>query len=385
MDPKKFTKPNGKIIKNAEGHDAFLPNPLPPQITYDEDLVMALVHAERKLAELKGIGDLLPNPNVLIRPYLTREAVSSSKIEGTLASVTDMLQFEAVGGFSEYESERLRLREVSNYIRVLRDKIQEIKDGRRIDLDMIGQSHHTLMHNVRGGDRHPGKFREVQNWIVKYGDSAENSVYTPPPPEFVMPLLKQLEQFLQNPPENLSVVMQCALLHYQFEAIHPFADGNGRIGRVLVSLLLAERGLLPQPLLYLSAYFERNLDRYYDGLLLISQESRWKEWLKFFFTAIIVTADEAIDRIQRLLALQKQYKEKLKEQHVSGNAVLLLDYLLGNPFITIPQASDYLQVSYPSAKSAVSRLVNTGILKEAHTHYRSKVFLAEKIADAIRI
>ena len=386
MDPNKFTHPNGRIVKNSEGYPTFIPNPLPPKITYDDELVMSLVHAERKLAELKGRGDLLPNPNILIRPYLTREAVLSSKIEGTLASMTDLLQYEAVGGFSEEEAERLRLNEVSNYVKVLREKIREINsDGRLIDLDMIQQSHSMLMNNVRGGDKNPGEFRTIQNWIVKYGDTAENSVYTPPPPELIPSLLEQLEQFIRNPPANLSTVMLCAFLHYQFEAIHPFADGNGRIGRVLISLILAEKGLLPQPLLYLSAYFEKNLDNYYEGLLMISQESKWKEWLKFFLRAIMITADEAIENIQRLLNLQKKYKEKLKESHVSGSAVLLVDYLLGNPFITVPRAGKYLQLTYPSAKSAVQRLMNVGILEEIQTHHNTKMFVAREIAKAIRV
>ena len=385
MNKSDFTNPNGKIIKNTKGYETFIPNKIPPEIQYDDDLVMSLVHAERKLAELKGRGDLLPNPHVLIRPYLTREAVLSSKIEGTLASMTDLLQYEVVGSFRQEDEERLRLKEVRNYVKVLQEKIKEIiKDGRKIDLEMIRESHKILMVGVRGGDKNPGSFRTVQNWIVRYGDTLENSVYTPPPPEYVVSLLEQVEEFLQKPPENLSVVLQCAILHYQFEAIHPFRDGNGRIGRVLIPLLLTERGLLSQPLLYLSAYFEKNLDRYYAGLLAISQQSKWKEWLMFFLHAITVTADEAIENIQRLLTLQKKYKQTLKKQRVSGSAVLLIDYLLGNPFITIPKAADYLGITYPSAKNAVQRLIDVQILDEISNKYKSKIFVCKEIAEAIR-
>jgi len=384
MRAEQFTKPNGSVLISVGAEPVFVPKSLPPQIYYDNELINMLSKAESKVGELKGIGELLSSPNTLIRPYLRREAVISSKIEGTLASIEDVLQYEAIGNIGENESERLRLREVINYVRAVQDNLVRIKNGEKITREMIKRAHGRLMLRVRGYSKKPGEFRTFQNWIVPYGESAKNSVYTPPPPESLDDLLENLENFLINPPENMPVLIQCAIMHYQFEAIHPFADGNGRIGRVLISLLLAEKGVLPQPLLYLSAFFEKNIKQYYNGLLAISQKSKWREWLKFFLLAITEQADATIKNIYILMQLQKKYKEKLMEKRASGSAVLLVDYLFENPYITIPRAQAYLRLSYPSAKRAVERLVDVAILEEARVYSRGRVFLAREIVDSLK-
>lgn len=385
MRAEQFTKPNGKVVLSLEGHTTFVPSLLPPQIYYDSELVTLLAKAEVKIGELKGIGELLDNPNTLIRPYLRREAVISSKIEGTLASITDMLQYEAVGNITESESERLRLREVINYVNTLQETLQQIQEGKeKITLEMIKRAHRKLTFGVRGYDKKSGEFRTFQNWIVPYGESAKNSVYTPPPPEFIEGLLKNLEEFFLNPPENMPVLIQCAIMHYQFEAIHPFADGNGRIGRVLISLLLSERGVLPQPLLYLSAFFEKNIKDYYEGLLAISQKGKWREWIKFFLVAVREQADATIKNIHVLIELKEKYKQKLMEKRASGSSILLLDHLFENPYTTIPRAQKYLKLTYPSAKNAVQTLVEAGILEEAKMFYRGKVFRAKEIEESLR-
>ncbi len=385
MKAEQFTKPNGRILISDEGVSAFVPKFLPPQFYYDHELINLLAKTEVKVGELKGIGELLTNPNTLIRPYLRREAVISSKIEGTLASMQDVLQYEAIGNIGEQESDRLRLHEVINYMHTLQDNLDLIKSNKeKITLEMIKRAHKTLMLGVRGYDKKTGEFRKIQNWIVPYGESAKNAVYTPPPPEYLDELLENLGSFFTNPPEDMPVLIQCAILHYQFEAIHPFADGNGRIGRVLISLLLAEKDILPQPLLYLSAYFEKNIKEYYNGLLAISQKSKWREWIKFFLQAMMEQADLTIKNIHMLIDLQKKYKEKLMTKRASGSAILLLDYLFENPYMTVPRAQQCLHLTYPSAKNAVQTLVEVGILEEVKMYFRSKVFHAKEIEDSLR-
>lgn len=384
MKIESFTKPNGTIVPNSEGYGAFVPKLLPPAFYYDNELIHLLSKAEVKIGELKGIGDFLNNPSTLIRRYLKREAVLSSKIEGTLASLSDVLQHEALGNITAKESQRLRLHEVLNYMTALEDNLKVIrKEHKPITLEMIKKAHGQLMLGVRGYDKKPGEFRTVQNWIVGYGQTAKNSTYTPPPPEYLDELLQNLENFLNNPPDNMPVLIQCAIIHYQFEAIHPFEDGNGRIGRVLISLLLSEKNILPQPLLYLSAYFEKNIKDYYKGLLSISQKSKWREWIKFFLRAIAEQAEITIQSIHALIRLQNAYKEQLKQIHASGSALHLLESLIETPYMTIPRAEKILSVTYPSAKNAVETLVKIGILEEIPMRYKSRVFRAAKIEEIL--
>lgn len=274
MDLGAFKNPNGKFVSNGEGHKTFLPRLLPPKINYDASLASLLSEAHGQLGQLSGIGELLPNPDLLIRPYVTREAVLSSKIEGTQASIIDIFEFEAKAKVdSEEDGRRKRVQEVVNYIHALDKCINRVQKGDSITLAMIRDVHKTLLHNVRGQERTSGEFRKVQNWIGPEGSKIEDAVYVPPAPDHLKNTLEEAEKFIQQPPERIPVLVQCALIHYQFEAIHPFADGNGRVGRLLLPLLLADRHLLSRPLLYLSAYFERNRTAYYRHLLSVSQNS----------------------------------------------------------------------------------------------------------------
>ena len=330
MNTDAFTNPNGKIIKST-----FQPKLLPPKISYDDELVGMIATAEAKIGELKGIAELWKNPHILIRRYLKEEAVVSSKIEGTLASIQDVFQYEVTGNMNKDESQHLRLREVINYIRALETCLKNIRyDNKRITLEMIKKAHQILMHDVRGGDKRPGEIRTIQNWIVPYGKTMNDSIYTPPSPKLLYDLLINFENFLNNPPKHMSVLIQCAIMHYQFEAIHPFQDGNGRIGRVLISLLLAEKKILEQPLLYISAYFEKNLGNYYTGLLQISQKSNWNDWLKFFMQAMAEQADITIKNIRNMLKLRETYENNLDKIHASKNTYKLLDNLFEIVHIT---------------------------------------------------
>lgn len=383
MDLRAFSKPNGKFVNNGEGNATFVPNQVPPTISYDNELILLLSNADHKLGQLKGIGQLLPDPEILIRPYLRREAVLSSKIEGTQASIADLLQFEATGketGNPDYT----RILEVRNYVLAFRDGLEFIKNKKPIDLKLIKNAHKTLLHLVRGEKLNAGEFRSVQNWIGKEGVKIEDAVYVPPSMHDLDEALKNLIEFIQNPPKEIPPLIQCAIIHYQFEAIHPFADGNGRIGRLLISLFLAERDLLSQPLLYLSAYFERHRTDYYDGLLGVSQKSKWKEWLKFFLSAVAVQAEEATQNIQKLMKLRTKYLTMIRNRNSSKNALLLCEYLFGNPYVTASSAKEYLGCSFPSAQTAIEFLIKIGILRELGKKHRNRLFVAHEIDNILR-
>lgn len=381
MKPSAFTQPFGRMAKNRDGHFTFIPRNLPPKINYDESLTSLISEASIQLGNLSGIGKLMPNPHLLIRPYLKREAVLSSKIEGTQASIMDVFRFEA--GEVEKDSEAKRTIEVVNYVRALNECLDAVGRGTQIDLQMIANAHKQLMRGVRGQELEPGKFRTMQNWIGVEGTMIEDATYVPPAPEHLGDLLAALEKFIQKPPGRISVLVQCAMVHYQFEAIHPFSDGNGRIGRLLIPLLLAQRKVLELPLLYISAYIERNKQEYYSLLLRVSQESAWEEWIRFFLHGVITQAGDAVSNIQRLMALKATYDQRLRAKKASGSMTRLADFLFSNPVITVPGAKKYLDITYPPAKRAIESLKEMGILAESNDKERGKMFVAKEILDIL--
>ncbi len=385
-DRNRFTKPNGIFESNREKQLTFVPVKLPPILYYDDETVMLLAQAESKVGELRGRGGELANPDILIRAYLKNEAVLSSKIEGTLASLEDLNRQEAIGNIGRRDADNLRLVEVLNHVDALSDSLKKIEQGaHKISLDLLRHAHEKLLAGVRGQDKSPGKFRDRQNWIVKTRGTVSEIIYTPPSLERMHELLRDLEAFLQADHTAMSALIQCAVIHYQFEAIHPFLDGNGRIGRLLLPLILYEKGVLPQPLLYMSAYFDKHREEYYNGLLEVSQKRKWREWIKFFLRAFITQSDEAIKNIQKLSDLQKKYTETLKGINTSSNVVFLMEHLFGNPYITVPKAATFLNVTYPTAKNAIKSLVNAGILTQTDIVHTSKVFLAEEIEASLTV
>jgi Fic family protein len=383
MDKSAFTKPNGKFIHSKENHETFLPNPLPPTTNFDSITITLATEAHTKLGQLSGIGELIPNPDLLIRPYIRREAAFSSKIEGTQATMMDIFEYEAEGKNDSQEvADRKQIREVLNYIKSLNVCLKKV-ETESISISMIKEAHDILMKNVRGQEKTPGEFRKIQNWIGKEGSQIEDAVYVPPAPEMLDGVLTDFESFIQSPPFGIPVLIQCALIHYQFESIHPFADGNGRIGRLLIPLILAERKLLSRPLLYLSVYFEKNRSEYYRHLLSVSQNQTWTEWIQFFLRGVIIQASDAITNIRRLTDLRTTYEEKLRTKKASGNATQLMAYLFANPVVTIPGAEKYLGVTYPSAKLAIERLQEIGILEEIGNRERNKMFKATEILNIL--
>jgi len=379
MNPEEFRgSTSGKVIRTVGGYWAFVPNPLPPPIQYDPETVGLLSDADRGLGGLAGVGQLLPNPRLLIAPYVRREAVLSSRIEGTQASLSDLLRFEAA------EEESLRtsdVQEVRNYVRAMEYGLERL-ESLPLSLRLVREIHAQLMEGVRGEQKRPGEFREIQNWIGPPGCSLTEATFVPPPVPEMKEALGEWEKFLHNE-KDLPPLVQCALMHYQFEAIHPFVDGNGRVGRLLITFFLCERGHLPQPLLYLSAFFERHRTEYYGRLLGVSKSGDWMGWIKFFLQGIATQASAAIEDSQRILALQKRYREMFHRRKASGTALAIMDELFLNPFVTATRLTERLGVSFPTVQTTIDWLVKTGVLREITGRQRNRIYCAEELLQAI--
>jgi Fic family protein len=347
---------------------------LPPSLSFNLPLLRRLVDAERALGELAGFGRMLPNPHLLIGPFLRREAVLSSRIEGTVTRLRQLFLFEVR---PEAEPEPADVTEVSNYVRALEYGLQRLKDL-PVCLRLLREIHERLLEGVRGTDKKPGHFRDCQVIIGRHGQSLAEARYVPPLPGALNQLLRDFERFL-NATTELPLVVQLALVHYQFEAIHPFMDGNGRIGRLLISLLLCQRGCLPQPLLYLSAYLERNNEAYRDHLLAVSQKGAWNEWIDFFAQGV---AEQALDSIQRsrgLLDLWQKYRRRMQSVSQSSAVLRLVDELFASPVITISKAEQLLAISFRAAQLNIEKLQAEHVLKEITGKQRNRVYIAPEI------
>ena len=342
-------------------------------------MIELLIRAESKVGELRGKS--VSNPRMLIRAHLKREAVPSSRIEGTMASLEDLNMQEALGNISFQDSHHMRLIEVQNYVKALEYALGRIRTaGCRLDLDLILGAHKILMDGVRGGDKSPGVLRTTQNVIALLGTG--RIVHVPPPPETVRDLLNDLWMFVHTA-NGTSALIKSAIAHYQFEAIRPFSDGNGRIGRLLIPLIMHTSGVLTQPLLYVSAYLEAHRGEYHERLHRVSKSSDWNSWIKFFLVAFAEQADATIRGLEGLDSLKRGYADRLSAQNARASALVLLDGLFDNPYTTIPRAAKQLDVSYVGAASAIRSLADAGILQETEIKARAKVFLARGIEDAL--
>jgi Fic family protein len=379
MEPSDFTQNKyGRLVKGAHGYWAYIPHPLPPDIELTMELVRELSEADRSLSELAGIARMLPNPHLLVGPFVSREAVLSSRIEGTRASLSDLFFFEAA---AMKEKEVPDVREVSNYVRALEYGIHRLKDL-PVSLRLIKEIHERLMDGVRGENQTPGEFRRSQNWIGPPGCTLMDATYVPPPPREMQETLDSFEKYLHAQSE-LPPLIRLALVHYQFEAIHPFLDGNGRIGRLLVTLLLCTYGLLPQPLLYLSAFFERYRDEYYRRLIEVSQLGKWKDWITYFLRGITSQARDAIRRSDQLLMLWQKYRTDLQQARASSLLLQLIDELFTYPAITNSIAAEKLSVTPRAAQLNIEKLQNANILREITGKRRNRVYIASEIISVI--
>ena len=357
-------------------YSAFLPAPLPPALDWTPGLIRALSEADRLIGRLAGEGGRLPNPHVLIRPFVRREAVLSSKIEGTQATLGELLATEA-GAVVDRSPEDLR--EVGNYVVALEHGISRLKTL-PLCVRLVRELHERLMTGVTGHQATPGRFRTIQNWIGTPGSSIANASFVPPPPGEVEPCLAAWETFLHE--SDLPPLVTIALAHYQFEAIHPFLDGNGRVGRLLITLFLIERQILPAPLLYLSAFFEAARRDYYGGLRGVSERGAWNDWVEYFLLGVARMSEDALNRAVRINELLAQWQKRVSGD--STNTPLRMVEILGaNPFITAKGAAEKLGIAFTTAQRAIQRLQRIGILKLVGDAKRDRVFCARTLLDIL--
>ncbi|WP_197490732.1 Fic family protein [Planctomyces sp. SH-PL62] len=347
---------------------------MPPRIEPDLRLMSLLSTADRALGELAGIGRRLRNPHLLIRPFIRREAVLSSRIEGTITRLDQLFLFEAQPEEPSHPSDA---GEVRNYVRALEHGLEYIRGGEPFSLRMLREIHHLLLDGVRGAEKRPGELRDR---AVLIGRSSEfdEARFIPPCHTTIGPMLDDFVAFLRDE-RSLPVAIQLALAHYQFETIHPFNDGNGRVGRLLITLMLCERQILPQPLLYLSAFFEQHREEYYDHLLNVSRRAAWNDWFGFFARAIAEQARDAVIRVQRLQDLQETLRQRTSRLIRTAAPQILVDELFASPFITMNRAADVMGVAFKSAARTIITLEEAGILREITGQQRNRVYCADEI------
>lgn len=376
MKREAFTNPSGQLLQakhNGAPYWAFVPHPLPPAVSLDAGLVRALSDADRALGELAGLGRAIPNPHLLVGPFVRREAVLSSRIEGTQADIAELYAYEA-GAVRAPGSDA---REVLNYVRALNYGIGRLREL-PIGLRLIKELHAHLMEGVRGEAATPGEFRRVQNYIGRPGCTVHTADFVPPPAPQMFHALEDMERYLHTPDAN-PPLLRLAFVHYQFEAVHPFLDGNGRIGRLLLALLTVYWDLLPLPLLYLSAYFERHRSDYYDLLLAVSQQSAWRDWVEFFLRGVEDQAHDAIVRAKRLQDLQREWRERLQQARMTGLALGIVDALFDSVALAPNEVAERFGVSHQASMAALRRLEQMGIVRETTGRKRDRLYSAPDI------
>jgi Fic family protein len=364
----------GKSV--SQGYSAFVPTPLPPDLDWTPQLISVLSDADRLVGRLAGEGGRLPNPHILIRPFVQREAVLSSKIEGTQATLGELLAAEAGATVDRSPDD---LREVGNYVVALEHGVSRLKKL-PLCVRLTRELHEKLMKGVGGKQSAPGQFRKIQNWIGKPGSTIATASYIPPPPGEIEPCLAAWEKFMHE--STLPPLVTIALAHYQFEAIHPFLDGNGRVGRLLITLFLIERQILPTPLLYLSAFFEASRRDYYDDLRGISERGAWNDWLEYFLLGVARMSEDALNRATRINQLLAQWQKRVSEES-SGNPLRVVELLGANPFITTTGAADKLGIAFTTAQRAIDRLERASIVKQVGDARRDRVYCAAALLDIL--
>jgi Fic family protein len=377
VDPKIFQAPSaGRVVAHATGYHAFIPALPPIDLALPSDLILALSRADAALGELSGLGRQLPNPHLLIDPLVRREAVLSSRIEGTQASLADVFLNEA-GQADRAVAPPDDVQEVLNYVAALEHGIGRL-EMLPLSTRLVNEMHAKLMTGVRGHFATPGEIRRSQNWIGPAGSTPTTATYVPPPPDELPALLSAWEKFI-HAREVMPDLVQCALVHEHFEAIHPYLDGNGRIGRLLITLFLMERGRLSQPLLYLSDYIERHRDDYYRLLLRVRTHGDYQAWVRFFLVGVEETSRDAVRRVQKLIGLRERL---LLGDYGKGSAALIMQ-LFQRPHTSVAQAAKVMEVSHPTAAKVLQALVAAGHLREITGRSSHRAYVAQAILDAL--
>jgi Fic family protein len=356
MDPGRFSSGSfGELGMSADGYYYYLPKPLARELQLTNDTILALSAADAALGRLSGVARLLTEPRMLVSPYMAREALASSKIEGTQASLDEIFQARAGGE----PADDIDIREVNNYLAALTLGEDLVRSGEQISIKSILSLHRRLLFNVRANDKKPGTFRKAPVWIGSATDSPETAAFVPPMPEHLSTLLHDLERFIQDPP-RLPALIRIGLMHYQFETIHPFLDGNGRVGRLLIIMSVLQERLLSIPLLYVSVYMEANRREYYERLQAVREQGDIQEWLQYFLTAIERQAVDAERRAERLVGLREKYRKALRGS--KSRALDVAELLFTNPFVTVRRVESELQVTNQGARNLIESLEARGWL-----------------------
>jgi Fic family protein len=359
---------------------AYIPIPLPPVPPVDlRGLHVALEQANQTIGRLDGVASVLPDPSLFLYIYIRKEALLSSQIEGTQSSLSDLLLYEAEEAPGVPIDDT---REVSNYVAAMNHGLRRLREDFPLSLRLIREIHAILLSQGRGQDKDPGAFRRTQNWIG--GTRPGNALFVPPPPHLVMDCLGALEAFIHADSPDLPLLVKAALVHVQFETIHPFLDGNGRLGRLLITFLMCERGILREPLLYLSLFFKQNRQAYYDHLQAVREHGDWESWLAFFLRGVTETARQGTETAQRLLRLFATDQGRVEQLgRPAATAIRLHQFLQRRGLTTIPAASRQLGLSQPTVTSAIGHLRKLGIVRETTGRRRGKVFIYGAFLDLL--
>lgn len=363
----------GRFIKQVEGYKAFIPAPLPPEppLAFDPEMLRLLSEADHGVGQLDGVASILPNPEFFVAMYVRHEAVLSSQIEGTQSTLEDILEYEIGAGGAEQPKD---VEEVVNYVSAMNHGLARL-DTLPLSLRLIREIHEKLMTGTRGGEKSPGEFRRTQNWIGPSGANLRTARFVPPPVSDMEAALDNLEKFLHD--EELPILVQCALVHAQFETIHPFLDGNGRVGRLLITFLLCHRQVLSKPLLYLSAYLKTNRIEYYDRLMAIRNNGDWEGWIKFFLRGVSEVSRAATGAAHSIVTLRETQRANINKRFAAAsiaNSMKLLDLLFDHPIVTVRIVEENLNCAFVTANKLVDEFVKHGILKETTGGQRNRVF-----------
>jgi len=378
-----FPERVGESIKSSvagETYNTYVPQPLPPIPAIEMDKLYPLLdQANVALGRLDGISIILPDPSLFLYMYIRKEAVLSSQIEGTQSSLSDLLLYEnhEVVGVPNQD-----VVEVSNYVAAMEHGLKRIKGGFPLSLLLIREMHEVLLSKGRGSSKQPGEFRRSQNWIG--GTRPGNAKFVPAPPEMVMDLLGSMEKFLHDETVTLPILIKAALAHHQFETIHPFLDGNGRLGRLLITFILCVEGIMREPMLYLSLYFKTHRQAYYDHLQLVRETGDWEEWIQFFLKGVIETANQAIETAQKILKLFTEDRKNIETiGKPSASTLIVHSYLQKHPITDAKKVVEHCKVTLPTANKSLHHLADLEIVKEITGKARNKVYVYQKYLDIL--
>ncbi len=352
---------SGHYVSQPTGYKAFIPSRLPPNppIIIDDSLQRLLSEANIAIGRLDTMGYLLPNLDHIIAMHVRKEALLSSQIEGTQASLEDIFEYESHVSVKNIED----VEEVIHYIKALNHGLNRLREF-PMSIRLIKETHEILLSNTRGKERTPGEFKRSQNWIGPPGSNLNSASFVPPPPQESLEEMGKLELYMHQE-NHLPILITCALIHYQFKTIHPFLDGNGRLGRLLITFYLCWKEVLQKPLLYLSYYFKLNRQEYYDRLNLVREKGDYEQWIIFFLKGVIWTSQSALDTIKKVLAIAEDHKKLLFQAKLSSpHAIALLDHLFVKPHLSVQETADYLEISYQTAHGLIAQFEKLGILKE---------------------